>query len=75
MAVSGDVGTDLCFWRVPPEQSQLPGVSPPLPPGATVEYFLSDPAQALLLSCTFLGVLLRVWVQLRPDLSSAASWS
>lgn len=77
MVVSGDVVTDLCFWRVPLEQSQLPGVSPLLPPGATVEYFLflSDPAQALLLSCTFLGVLLHVRVQLRPDLSSAASWS
>lgn len=72
-----DVFTHLCFWRVPPEQSQLPGIPPLLPLGATVEHFLLvlDPAQALLLSCTFHGVLLHTQAQLRPDLSSAASWS
>lgn len=59
MMVSGAVFTHLYFWRVPPEQSQLPGISLLHPPGATVEYFLFvlGPAQALLFSCTFLGVL------------------
>lgn len=69
MMASGDEFTRFCFWRVPPEQSLLPA-------GASVEHFVSlGSSSGTVNSAARLGVLLHIQVQVRPDLSSAASWS